>query len=264
MRVFISYFGNGDAFVPNITKECRAKHIEVISQNLKFASSSRENLKEIKKKLEDYDCAIVVWSADYEKDFWLRQELSALIAVEMDRLGRFIYPLIIDSTPLHPSLKDPVNGIDHLEQAIMEVVASLPEQNDLFVAMAFGNPDLDSAYETIIKPIAIEKGFNVVRIDEREDSGSISSQILWHIERSGVILCELTGERPNVYFEAGYAIAKGKETILCARKDTNVHFDLKDRRLIIWETPRDLKAKLDSRLNTIVNRRNARASDLPQ
>ncbi len=39
---------------------------------------------------------------------------------------------------------------------------------------------------------------------------------------------DLTHERPNVYFELGYARGIGRTVITIARKDTEVHFDVKD------------------------------------
>ena len=98
-----------------------------------------------------------------------------------------------------------------LQQAIAEPV------NQVFVIMKFGDASLDSAYEGVIKPIGIEFGYDVLRVDEIQDSKPITSQILESIAKSKIVLVELSGERPNCYYEAGYAQAIGKEIIFCIR-----------------------------------------------
>jgi nucleoside 2-deoxyribosyltransferase len=98
----------------------------------------------------------------------------------------------------------------------------------------------------------VEKcGFTALRIDEVENAGSITEQTLQQIERSAVVLADLSGERPNCYFEAGYAHALGKQLILSIRKGETRHFDLADRRFIEWETEKELFDGLTRRLESI-------------
>lgn len=141
---------------------------------------------------------------------------------------------LIQSTPLTRSL---------LQQALSEPL------NQMFVVMKFDDPLLDSAYEGVIKPIGESFGFKVLRVDEIQDSGAILSQVLENIARSRLVFVELSGERPNCYYEAGYAHALGKEIIFSIRKNEPLHFDLAGYRFIQWQTEADLRKKLRERLS---------------
>ncbi|MGN6237056.1 hypothetical protein [Dyella sp.] len=123
--------------------------------------------------------------------------------------------------------------------------------NQLFVIMKFGDRALDSAYEGVIKPVATEFGLKALRIDEVQDSGQITDQILQAIATSKYILADLSGERPNCYYEAGFAHALGKPIILTIRSADKVHFDLAGYRFMQWETEADLRSALQARLRSL-------------
>jgi hypothetical protein len=132
-----------------------------------------------------------------------------------------------------------------IEQALGEPL------NQIFVVMKFGDPEIDSAYEGVIKPLGNEFGYNVLRVDEIQDSGHITEQILQHIGSSKIVLVELTGERPNCYYEAGYAHALRKDIIFCIREGEHIHFDLAAYRFIQWDTEATFRRKLRERLTAI-------------
>jgi nucleoside 2-deoxyribosyltransferase len=122
--------------------------------------------------------------------------------------------------------------------------------------MKFGDKRLDSAYEVVIKPVIEEFQYSALRIDEIQDSGKINDQILDQIIKSEVVLADLTGERPNCYYEAGYAHALEKEIIFTIQKGSSVHFDLADYRFIEWETENELRNQLRERFTAIQERSN--------
>src|SRR5262249_37441155 len=64
-----------------------------------------------------------------------------------------------------------------------------------------------------IKDVFAEFGIEAVRADDVEPLEVITSKILRWIEQSEFIIADLSGERPNVYYEVGYALAKGKRPI---------------------------------------------------
>jgi nucleoside 2-deoxyribosyltransferase len=121
----------------------------------------------------------------------------------------------------------------------------------MFVVMKLGDRHLDSAYAGVIRPLAESFGLKVLRVDEIQDSGLISSQILENIGQSRLVFLELSGGRPNCYYEAGYAHALGKGVIFSIRKGEQVHFDLAAHRFIQWDTEADLRKKLKKRLSAM-------------
>jgi hypothetical protein len=59
-------------------------------------------------------------------------------------------------------------------------------------------------------------------------SGFIIREITESIERAEFLVFDLSYERPNVYYELGYAHGVGNEApeiLLIAREGTSVHFD---------------------------------------
>lgn len=124
--------------------------------------------------------------------------------------------------------------------------------NQIFVIMNFHDKYLASAYSRVIKPVAKQFYLQTVMINEIEDSRKIDAQILEHLAQSKYVLCDLTGERPNCYYEAGFAHALGKELILTIRKGSTIHFDLRGYRFIIWDTEQDFSEQLNKRLAEIV------------
>lgn len=127
-------------------------------------------------------------------------------------------------------------------------------ENQAFVIMKFGDKLLDSAYEGVIKPLFIEFGLNVIRVDEIQDAGKISDQILEQLAKSKIVFSDLSGERPNCYYETGFAHALGKEMILSIHKKDKIHFDLAGHRFIEWETESELRNSLKKRLQSLLNK----------
>jgi len=128
-----------------------------------------------------------------------------------------------------------------------------PVLNQVFVIMKFGDKILDSAYEGVIKPVAQEFGLITLRIDEVRNSGKITDQVLESLAASRFVLADLSGERPNCYYETGFAHALGKELILTIQSKDVIHFDLIGYRFIQWETEAELRRELRSRFNSLMN-----------
>ena len=140
---------------------------------------------------------------------------------------------------------------------------SLPpinKRNQVFIAMMFGD-STKIYYEQAYKPIIQEFNYSVMRIDEKEYTGSIIGEIVSEITDSIALIADLTGNRGGVYYEAG--IAKGLQLcnhpiklILTCKKDyfqtEKVHFDVSGDNILLYENVDDLKEKLKLRLNTII------------
>src|SRR5262249_1705817 len=86
------------------------------------------------------------------------------------------------------------------------------------------------------------------QVDEIEHSGPITSKILAEIESHRFLIGDLTHERPNVYYEIGYAHGLGKEVILVAQETTDIHFDVAHFHLVLYKTLTELEHRLGKRL----------------
>ena len=111
-----------------------------------------------------------------------------------------------------------------------------PKEPKAFVVMKFGEP-FDTFYKAVIEPICRdEMGIEPIRIDKKPGPGQIIADIMQEIAESSVVIAEITAtDNPNVFFEVGYAHALRKPTILIARSDTALPFDVSSFRVIFYD-----------------------------
>ncbi|MEM7429298.1 MAG: hypothetical protein AAF441_24700 [Pseudomonadota bacterium] len=148
-------------------------------------------------------------------------------------------------------LNTAVSGADSNEaKRLAKDVVSLAERmalsRDVFIIMSYGDdPSLEQAV-TAFEEVCDEFGFNAKRLDQEDSGGTfeVNEAITDRIRDSAFVIVDLTEERPNVYYELGYARALGKDVILTAKEGTTVHFDAQGLNRINWTDFLDLRAKL--------------------
>ena len=128
--------------------------------------------------------------------------------------------------------------------------------NTAFIMMAIdpGKPVLEDI-KSGIKEVFKEFGIDAITADEIEHEDAITDRILHEIQESEFLIADLTYERPNVYYEIGYAHARNKRVILYRRAGTELHFDVAHRNCPEYENTVALKRKLRQRLEAITNKR---------
>jgi hypothetical protein len=102
------------------------------------------------------------------------------------------------------------------------------EHGLVFVIMPFAGDDMDDSYAAI-KDECTKLSLRARRADENPGSGIVLGEITELIEQAEFLVCDLTRERPNVYYELGYAHGVGNEALdilLIAKEGTVLHFDI--------------------------------------
>ena len=128
-------------------------------------------------------------------------------------------------------------------QKVVDALMSTPEKrgegvreflDTCFVMMPFGQW-YDLYYKEVFVPAIKESGFEPVRADELFSSGSVVEQIWEQIDKAKVLLADLTGKNPNVFYELGLAHADRKPVVFTSGVLEDVPFDLRHLRVIIYD-----------------------------
>jgi hypothetical protein len=123
-----------------------------------------------------------------------------------------------------------------------------------FVAMCFDSR-LQSIYFKVVKPVLEEYGFECWRGDEFLEPGVIVDQLKQKIETSDLVLCDLTFDNANVFYELGVAHALCKATLLISQTASSIPFNVAHLRAIPYEDSRlgllDLRDRLVRTLREI-------------
>ena len=113
-----------------------------------------------------------------------------------------------------------------------------------FVLMPFDEA-FNDIYKLGIQATANEQGIVAERVDEQSFSETILERIYRQIRDADFIVADMTGRNPNVFYEVGYAHALGKPCTLVTQSVSDIPFDLKHHRHIVYDASiQKLKAAL--------------------
>lgn len=100
--------------------------------------------------------------------------------------------------------------------------------------MPFGK-HYDAYYPAIFKPGLEAAGYQVRRADDLSTPHPIIKDIQDSIANADLIVCDMSGQNPNVFYELGLAHAIGKPVILVCDTLDDVPFDLRHIRIIAYD-----------------------------
>ncbi|MFH1884554.1 MAG: hypothetical protein ABIL62_17805 [Planctomycetota bacterium] len=102
--------------------------------------------------------------------------------------------------------------------------------------MPFKPAKLTEIYERYIKaPIESQTRLRCIRADDIYKSTDIMRDIWEYINRSKVVIADLTNKNPNVFYELGMSHVLGKYVIQIAQEADDIPFDLRNVRTIVYE-----------------------------
>lgn len=194
--------------------------------------------------------------ADRAGDFWR----VATFDTELD------YPLIAAKSSdeasyvidLATQLKFLSSGTYFTAQAwqrVDELRRTQPDSRQAFAAMSF-DPSLNDAWWNGIRPGIEDSGyFAAKRADDFQHNEKIDDRIVAEIRRSGLLVADFTGGRGGVYYEAGLAQGLGIPVIWTCQRGSwvkKLHFDTRQYNHIVWDSPEDLRQKLNDRIAATV------------
>ncbi len=144
---------------------------------------------------------------------------------------------------------------ERLPMLVNPVFGSLEQQIDddfCFILMPFVE-DLAPVYTDHIKSVIENAGLTALRADDLFSASTIIEDIWKSILRARLIIADVTGKNPNVFYELGIAHTLGKDVIIITQSIQDVPFDIAHWRVLSYSfTPRGMN-EFEEHLSKTIN-----------
>ncbi len=118
-----------------------------------------------------------------------------------------------------------------------------------FMAMKFGDAELNSIVENVFKVAANQTGFDLKLLSDTPKAGLIDDRLRVEIQSSDFVLADLSHDNQGAYWEAGYAEGLGKPVIYTCKKskfdEAKTHFDTNHHLTVVWDSENQDQATID-------------------
>ncbi len=117
------------------------------------------------------------------------------------------------------------------------------ERDLVFVLTSFHS----DFYETFITVVEVYRELGL-RGDEEHVGGDLLRHILKLLVKALIVVANIDGRNANVFYELGVAQAIGKSTILISSSVPEMPLDVRNRKIVVWKTSKDLRDTLKTEL----------------
>ena len=90
----------------------------------------------------------------------------------------------------------------------------------------------DEIYNYIVLPVTQNRGLTATRSDKDPTPGQVTVQIIRSLTSAAVVIADLTGRNPNVYYELGVAHSFGIPVVILVDTAASLSFDTSTERVI--------------------------------
>lgn len=183
-----------------------------------------------------------------------RPESVYYVASHLQSRGLITYDRT-DSSKATPPLKFMMlfEGWARYEDLLRETV----ESRTAFMAMKFGDAELNAVVEDVFRPAVAATGFELRVLSDVPKAGLIDDRLRVEIRRSRFLVADITHQNLGAYWEAGFAEGLGKPVIYTCKKQAfdagASHFDTNHHLTVMWhddakQVAEDLKATIRATL----------------
>lgn len=134
------------------------------------------------------------------------------------------------------------NGtIRKIERGIYSIRKRSEDMRKCFVVSPIGaegsevRANADKLFKYIIKPVCESCDFDPIRVDQLNDANSITQTIIEHLENADLVIADISGHNPNVFYEMGYRARTKKPMIHLKTKGENLPFDVNTIRTLDYD-----------------------------
>jgi len=180
----------------------------------------------------------------YEKQLYtMNNNLSA----SMDRWKDVNHLLLgSEAVPLSASKDSSVQYSSFLKANGIQSDEIEPDPELVFVLTPFNNL-YDEVFK-VIRTTCMDIGLKCYRGDEHFIKGEILPHILKLLCKATVVIANIEGRNPNVFYELGLAHAMDKNTLLLTKTVESLPIDVKTKKIIVYQNIRELQSMLKDEL----------------
>lgn len=144
---------------------------------------------------------------------------------------------------------------DSSKQMLREAGYTSENKPHVFVAMPFKD-DMEDIWDYGIQPTVKAAGYICERADLSSFTGDVMDWVRNRIKSAEIVIADLTESNPNVYLEVGFAWGVGIPTILLMNSESDLKFDVRGQRCLIYKRIKDLEKLLQNELDGLKNMKN--------
>ncbi|MCI8728505.1 MAG: nucleoside 2-deoxyribosyltransferase [Clostridia bacterium] len=152
------------------------------------------------------------------------------------------------------------NGsIKKIDRGIYSIRARSESMKKCFVVSPIGEEgsvtriNADKLFKYIIKPVCADCDFEAIRVDKLNDANSITQTIIDYLDKSELVIADITEHNPNVFYEMGYRARTKKPIIHLKSKGENLPFDINTIRALEYDlTDLDSVEEIKKRLTKTI------------
>jgi hypothetical protein len=148
--------------------------------------------------------------------------------------------------------------VQHQQRRVIlhPIFQTQPENMELddqlcFVLMPF-QAAFNRLFQNVIEPVIKESGLKPLRADQVFSPTPVVEDIWVHIATARLLVADVTGKNPNVFYELGVAHTVGKPVIVIAQNKADVPFDIAYIRYFLYADDEQGWKKLRSDLESAI------------
>ncbi len=126
------------------------------------------------------------------------------------------------------------NGAKERDTTATARPSDLAKPSSVFVIMPFAEAFAD-VWSGAIQRATRTAGFEPIRVDMINRSSDITDDVIESISNCHAAIVDVTGANPNVMFELGFALAKGKPQIIISQSTDYLPFDIRNLRTVVYQ-----------------------------
>jgi len=180
---------------------------------------------------------------DKNRDYFERRinELSEQL-VSTQKRWEEAYHLVVSSSAKSDSNSGKISSNEFLSKYGIDPDEITIDERLVFILTPYSENSIGEFLT--IRTACNESGLLAVRGDEESISGEIFAHIIRSIAKSQLVIANINGRNPNVFYELGIAHMMNKPTILVSRMGEAIPFDILPKRVILYGSAEELRVKL--------------------